>query len=175
MSSTRCSDLRWCYLQQRGHFFQSDTHPVIRNKSPLLDLQSYFWSKGLRCDKPSHKHDSNKYQTKAFVICDHKSDQTRSAAYVNKTYLVWLMYWLLFNQHYQHRSNQKLRSPTNAASDWRAAGSVDYFALETSIKPSMFCLRASQIWSDFSICGRRLQMLWSDIYLNHVLAKVYQI
>ena len=70
---------------------------------------------------------------------------------------------------------EKLRSPANAASDWRAAGSVDYFALETSIKPSMFCLRASQIWSDFSICGRRLQMLWSDIYLNHVFAKVYQI
>ena len=38
----------------------------------------------------------------------------------------------------------------------------------------MFCLRASQIWSDL-ICGRRLQMLWSDIYLNHVCAKVYHI
>ena len=49
-------------------------------------------------------HDSNKYQTNAFVICDHKSHQTRSATYVNKTYLVWLMYWLLFNQHYQHRT-----------------------------------------------------------------------
>ena len=36
------------------------------------------------------------------------------------------------------------------------------------------CLRASQIWSDL-ICGRRLQMLWSDIFLNHVCAKVYQI
>ena len=31
----------------------------------------------------------------------------------------------------------------------------------------MFCLRVSQIWSDL-ICGRRLQMLCSDIYLNHV-------
>ena len=38
----------------------------------------------------------------------------------------------------------------------------------------MFCVCASQIWSDL-ICGRRLQMLWSDIYLNHVCAKVYQI
>ena len=38
----------------------------------------------------------------------------------------------------------------------------------------MFCLRASQIWSDL-ICGRRLQMLWSDIYLIHVCAKFYQI
>ena len=32
---------------------------------------------------------------------------------------------------------EKLRSPTNAASDWRGAGSVDYLALETSIKPGL--------------------------------------
>ena len=32
---------------------------------------------------------------------------------------------------------EKLRSPTNAASDWCGAGSVDYLALETSIKPGM--------------------------------------
>ena len=52
---------------------------------------------------------------------------------------------------------EKLRSPTNAASDWRGAGtgSVDCLALETSIKPGMFCLRASQIWFHL-ICGRRL-------------------
>ena len=62
----------------------------------------------------------------------------------------------------------------NVAFDWRVAGSVDYLALETSIKPGMFCLPASQIWSD-RIRGRRLQMLWSDIYWNHVCAKVYQI
>ena len=82
----------------------------------MFDLQLYYWSKGLRyvSDKPSHKHDSNKYQTKAFVIRDHKSDQTRSATHVNKTYLVWLMYWLLFNQHYQRRPSQKLRSWANA-------------------------------------------------------------
>ena len=41
---------------------------------------------------------------------------------------------------------EKLRSPTNAASDWRGDGSVDYLALETSIKPGILCLRASQIW-----------------------------
>ena len=72
---------------------------------------------------------------------------------------------------------EKLRSPTNAVFEWCGAGTVDYLALETSIKPGMFCLRAStQIWSDL-ICGRRLQMLWSDIYLNHVIvcAEVYQI
>ena len=69
---------------------------------------------------------------------------------------------------------EKLRSPTNAASDWRGAGSVDYLAFETSIKPGMLCFRASQIWSHL-ICGRRLQMLWTDIYLNHICAKVYEI
>ena len=82
-------------------------------KIDLLDLQLYF--EGLRSDKLSHKHDSNKYQSKAFLICDHRSDKTRSATHVNKTYLVWLMYWLLFNQDYQHRTNEKLRSWANAA------------------------------------------------------------
>ena len=69
---------------------------------------------------------------------------------------------------------EKLRSPTNVASDWRVAGSVDYLALETSIKPGMLCLRASQIWFDL-ICGRRLQRLWTDVYLNRVCEKVYKI
>ena len=36
---------------------------------------------GPRSDKPPHKHDSNEYQTKAFVVCDHKSDQTRSTTH----------------------------------------------------------------------------------------------
>ena len=70
--------------------------------------------------------------------------------------------------------SEKLRSPTIAASDWRGAGSVDYLALETSIKPGMLCLRASQIWFHL-IYGRRLQMLWTDVYLNRVCAKVYKI
>ena len=69
---------------------------------------------------------------------------------------------------------EKLRSPTNAASDWRGAGSVDYLALETSIKPGMLCLRASQTWFH-QICCRTLQMLWTDVYLNCVCAKVYKI
>ena len=34
---------------------------------------------------------------------------------------------------------EKLCSPTNTAFDWLGAGSVDYLALETSIKPGMFC------------------------------------
>ena len=68
----------------------------------------------------------------------------------------------------------KLRSPTNAASDCRGAGSVDYLVLEKSIKPGILCLRASHIWFHL-ICGRRLQMLWTDVYLNRVCAKVYKI
>ena len=70
------------------------------------------------------------------------------------------------------------RKPYDFVSDWCSAGSVDCLALETSIKPGMLCLRASQIWSHL-ICGRRLQMLWArlwaDIYLNSVCAKVYEI
>ena len=69
---------------------------------------------------------------------------------------------------------EKLRSPTNAASDWRGACSVDYLAFETSIKPGILCFRVSQIWSHL-ICGRRLQMLCTDIYLNRVCVKVYDI
>ena len=38
----------------------------------------------------------------------------------------------------------------------------------------MLCFRASQIWSHL-IRGRRLQILWTDIYLNRVCAKVYEI
>ena len=48
---------------------------------------------------------------------------------------------------------EKLRSPTNAASDSWGAGSVDYLALETSNKLGMLCLRTSQVWPD----------LWSQI------------
>ena len=42
--------------------------------------------------------------------------------------------------------------------------SVDYLALETSIKQGMLCLHASQIWSHL-ICGRRLQMVCTGIYI----------
>ena len=94
-------------------FFQSDPHALIPNnlafpclhrtaRSPIILWR--LWS-----HKPLHKHDSNKYQSKAFVICDHKSDETRSVTLVNKAYLVWLMFRVLSNQHYQHHTNQKLR------------------------------------------------------------------
>ena len=80
---------------------------VSTARSPIILWR--LWS-----HKPLHKHDSNKCQSKAFVICDHKSDETRSATHENKAYLVWLMFRMLSNQHYPHRANQKLRSWANA-------------------------------------------------------------
>ena len=91
------------------------------------------------------RHDSNKYQTKAFVICDHKSHQTRSATYVNKTYLVWLMYWLLFNQHYQHRTNQKPRSWANAVFQNRGVCGQAFPSLPSSSPVISFFLLSSQL------------------------------
>ena len=120
MSSTRCPNLRWCYLQQTVHFFHSDTHLVIPNKLAFTSLHcsisNYTFD---RRDSDLINFHTNMIQIKIrpnwFVSCDHKSDQTRSATHIlNKTYLVWLMYWLLFNKHYQHRTNQKLRSWANA-------------------------------------------------------------
>ena len=59
---------------------------------------------------------------------------------------------------------EKLHSLTNAASGWRGACSVDYFALETSIKQGMLCLRASQIWSHL-ICGRTYYRWFGLIFI----------
>ena len=96
MSSTDVlirSDLRWCYLQQTVHFSSQIRTPsfsinwpslVSTGRSPII-----LWR--LWPHKPSRKHDSNKYQSKACVICDHESDETRSVTHVNKAYLVWLI------------------------------------------------------------------------------------
>ena len=48
---------------------------------------------------------------------------------------------------------EKQRSPTNAVSDWRSAGSVDYLTLETSIKPGMLAACGSD-WKKWTIYGR---------------------
>ena len=79
--------------------------PSLVSTARSLIILWRLWS-----HKPSHKHDSNKYQSNAFVICDHKSDETRSVTHENKAYLVWLMFPMLSNQHYPHRANQKRRS-----------------------------------------------------------------
>ena len=50
-------------------FFQLNPHDVILNKLVFPSLHcsiSNYTLKGLRSDKPSHKHDSNKYQSKEF-------------------------------------------------------------------------------------------------------------
>ena len=111
-----CSEWSWYYLQQTVHFFQSDPHAVILNKlafpSLHYSISIILWR--LRSHKPSHKLDSNKYQSKPSVICDHKSDETRAVMHVNKAYLVSLMFRVLSNQHYPHCTNQQLRSWANA-------------------------------------------------------------
>ena len=113
-----CSDLRWCYIQQIVHLFFSSqirtpsypiNWPSLVSTARSPNILWRLWS-----HKPLHKHDWNKCQSKAFTICDHKSDETRSVTLVNKAYLVWLMFRVLSNQHYQHRANQKLRSWANA-------------------------------------------------------------
>ena len=93
-----------------------------------------FWSL-----KPSHKHDSNKYQSKAFVICDHKSDETRSVTDVYKAYLVWLMFRVLGNQHHHHRANQKLRSWANAVFQNRGVCGQAFPSFPSPVIPFFFC------------------------------------
>ena len=77
MASWACVEYQFSDLRllspTNGPFFQSDPHAVICNKFAITD-------------KPLHKHDSNKYQSKAFVICNQRSVQTRFVVYVNKTY-----------------------------------------------------------------------------------------
>ena len=68
--------------------------PSLVSTAQSLIMLWRLWS-----HKPSHKHDSNKCQSKAFVICDHKSDETKSVKHENKAYLVWLMFRMLINQH----------------------------------------------------------------------------
>ena len=59
---------------------------------------------------------------------------------------------------------EKLHSPMSAASDWCGVGSVDYLALETSIKQGMLCLHASQIRSHL-ICGRTYYRWFGLIFI----------
>ena len=51
-------------------FFQSDTNAVIPNKLAFTNLHcsiSSYILKGLSSNKPSHKHDSNKYLSKRSI------------------------------------------------------------------------------------------------------------
>ena len=114
---------------------------VSTARSPIILWR--LWS-----HKPSHKHDSNKYQAKAFVLCDHKWDETRSVTHVNKAYLVWLMFRVLSNQHYQHRTNQKLRSWANAVFENRGVCGQAFpsFPSPSPVIPFSFLL-SSQLFS----------------------------
>ena len=59
-----------------------------------------------------------------------------SVTNVNKTYLVWLMYWLLFNQHYQHRTNEKLCLWANAVFQNRGVFRQAFPSFPSSSSPS---------------------------------------
>ena len=68
------------------HFFQSDNHAVIPNKLAFTSLHcsiSFYTFDRRDSDLINLRAniDSNKYQTKAFVVYDHKSDQTRSTTH----------------------------------------------------------------------------------------------
>ena len=163
-----CSDLRWCYLQPNSPFvfFQSacrtpsfPTHwPSLVSTARSPNILWRLWS-----HKPLHKHDSNKYQSKAFVICDHKSDETRSVTLVNKAYLVWLMFRVLSNQHYQHRTNQKLCSWANAVFQNRVVcgQAVPSSPLPLPLPRQFVCLLS------FQLCRRtRAETLATQARLN---------
>ena len=74
-------------ISNKQSIFSSQIHTLsfpINWPSLVSTARSTIILWRLRSHKPSHKHDSNKYQSKAFVICDHKSDETRSVTHVNK-------------------------------------------------------------------------------------------
>ena len=56
---------------------------VISNKQSIFPVRSaaVVCNKFAITDKPLHKHDSNKYQSKAFFICNQRSFQTRFVTY----------------------------------------------------------------------------------------------
>ena len=63
----------------------------------------------------------------------------------------------------------------HAASDW--CGQVVLITKHPKHQSHQVCfvlICASKIWSHL-ICGHTLQMLWTDIYLNRVCTKVYEI
>ena len=124
-------------LQQRVHFFQSDPHAVILNKLAFTSLHcsiSNYTLKELWSHKPSHKHDSNRYQSKAFVICDHKSDETRSVTHVNQVYLPS-----------PHQSEAEFVGERSFSKSWGLRPSVSFFSLPLPCH-SFFLLSSQLYW-----------------------------
>ena len=157
----RCSDFCWCYLQQTVHFFQSNQHAVILNKLAFTSLHCSIFNytlKELWSHKPSHKHDSNKYQSKAFVICDHKSDETRSVTHVNKVCLVWLMFRVLSN------STAPIRN--SFPKSWGLRASVYFFSLPLPCHSFSFFLLSSQLYwrtrAETLVTQAKRFLLWSQ-------------
>ena len=105
---------------------------VSTARSPII----LYWS-----HKPSHKHDSN--QSKAIVICDHKSDKTRSVAHVNKAYLVWLMFRVLSISTLLalHQSEAAFLGERSFSKSWGLRASGSFFPLPLPRHSFYFCSR----------------------------------
>ena len=104
---------------------------VFTAQSPVILWR--LWS-----HKPSHKQDSNKYQSKTFVICDHKSDETRSVTHENKAYLVWLMFRMLSNQHYP-QSEAAFVGERSFSKSWGLRASGSFVPLPLPSHSLFFC------------------------------------
>ena len=87
-----CTDLRWCYLQQTVHFSSQIwmlSFPI--NWPSLVSTarsQVILWRDSDQINLRTNTIQI-KYNSEAFVIWNHKSDQTRSMTYINKAWFDW--------------------------------------------------------------------------------------
>ena len=74
-------------------FFQSDPHTVIANKLVFTSVHSSNYTlKGLRSDKPWHKHDSNKISVQSVLNlrppAPHQSEALQNRGVAGKDFLL---------------------------------------------------------------------------------------
>ena len=123
-------------------FSPSDLPAVIPSKLVFTSLHCSISSwplKGLRSDKPSNKHDSNRYQPKAYLIYNQRSDQTRSAARVNKNF-DWCTDRYLINTTGTHQKEAAFLRERRFTKSWclRASVSFSLLPLPSPIVPIFF-------------------------------------
>ena len=91
--------------------------------------------------KPLHKHDSNKYGSKAFVICDHRSDETRSVTLVLKQSIPGLIHISSAKQSTPlapHQSEAAFVGERSFSKSWGLRASGSFFPLPLP-RHSFFC------------------------------------
>ena len=114
-----CSDLSWCFSSKQSIFSNQFRMPSFSINWPSLvsTTRSPFILWRLRSHKPLHKHDSNKYQlSKPSVISattKFRWDQICDACKQSIPCFIDVSS-AKSNQHYPHRTNQKLCSWANA-------------------------------------------------------------